>query len=135
MIDIFKNKIALSPEPMNDIFEFIEKPYSLRINSHFKPEDSNDKIWNWNRKIFHQIFFQMNVKLSSSLWTLTQNKNPGPRKLSSRVMQNIYSPNRFYLTFSYGNFWSFDKILNITKKTIFTIIYKCMIFPLGFGWF
>ena len=76
----------------------------------------------------------MNVKLSSSLLTLTQNKNPGPRKLSLRVMQNIYSPNRFYLTFPHGNFRSFDKILNIIKKPIFTILYKCMIFPLCFGW-
>ena len=35
---------------MNDIFEFIEKPYSLRINSPFKPEDPNDKIWHKKRE-------------------------------------------------------------------------------------
>ena len=42
---IFKVKIGLSPELMNVIFKFIEKPYSLRINSQFSPEDSYDKIW------------------------------------------------------------------------------------------
>ena len=33
--EIFKVKIGLSPELMNDIFEFIEKLSSLRINSQF----------------------------------------------------------------------------------------------------
>ena len=39
-----KVKIGLSPELMNDIFEFIEKPYSLQINSQFRPDDPTDKI-------------------------------------------------------------------------------------------
>ena len=52
---------------MNDIFEYVEKPYSLQINPQFRPKDPNNKIWNRNRKIWHRIFFQMNVKLSSSL--------------------------------------------------------------------
>ena len=39
-----KVKIGLSPELMHDIFEFIEKPYSLRINSQFRPDDPTDKI-------------------------------------------------------------------------------------------
>ena len=30
---------------MNDTFQFIEKPYSLRINSQFRLEDPNEKIW------------------------------------------------------------------------------------------
>ena len=46
---------------MNYIFDFIQKPYSLRINSQFKPEDPNDKIWHRNRKIWHRIFLQTNV--------------------------------------------------------------------------
>ena len=33
---IFKVKIGLSPELMNDVFEFMEKPYSLRTTSHFR---------------------------------------------------------------------------------------------------
>ena len=32
------------PVLMNDIFNFIEKPYSLRINSQFRPDDPNDKM-------------------------------------------------------------------------------------------
>ena len=42
--EIFKVKIGLSHELMNDIFEFIEKLSSLRINSQFWPEDPNEKI-------------------------------------------------------------------------------------------
>ena len=61
---------------MNDIFEFIKKPYFLRINLQLKPEDPYDKISHRNRTIWHRIFFfQMNVKLSSSSWTLRQKQN------------------------------------------------------------
>ena len=66
--DIFNVDVGLSPGFMNDIFEYVEKPYSLRINPQFKSKDPNNEIWNWNRKIWHRIFFQVNVKLSSSLW-------------------------------------------------------------------
>ena len=34
--EIFKVKNSLSPELMNDVFEFIKKPYSLRTTSHFR---------------------------------------------------------------------------------------------------
>ena len=34
--EIFKCKNGLSPELMNDVFKFIEKPYSLRTTSHFR---------------------------------------------------------------------------------------------------
>ena len=34
--EIFKVKNGLSPELMNDVFEVIEKPYSLRTTSHFR---------------------------------------------------------------------------------------------------
>ena len=44
MTEIFKIKIGWSPELMNDIFKFIENPYSTQINSQFNPEDSNVKI-------------------------------------------------------------------------------------------
>ena len=36
MTKIFKVESGLSPELMNDVFEFIEKPYSLRTTSHFR---------------------------------------------------------------------------------------------------
>ena len=34
--EIFKVKHALSPEIMNNVFEFIKKSFSLRPNSHFR---------------------------------------------------------------------------------------------------
>ena len=71
--EIFQVKIGLSPELMSDTFKFIEKPHYLRINSASRPDDPNGKIWHRNKKIWHRIFFQMNVKLSSSLWTFKAN--------------------------------------------------------------
>ena len=67
MTEIFEVKISLSPELMSDTFELMEKPCSLRIILQFSPEDPNDKIQHRNRKIWHRIIFQMNVKLSFSL--------------------------------------------------------------------
>ena len=46
---------------MNDTFEFIEKRHFRRINSASKPDDPNGKIWHINKKMWHRIFFQMNV--------------------------------------------------------------------------
>ena len=85
---------------MKDIFEFIKKSYSLRINLQFRPED---KIWRRNKEISHRIFFQMNVKLSSSFWILRQIWKLRFQKTVLGVMQSIYSPN-FYLTCSHENF-------------------------------
>ena len=42
--EIFKVKIGLSPDLMNDIFEFIEKPYSVQINLQFRPEYPNNEV-------------------------------------------------------------------------------------------
>ena len=42
---------------MSHIFEFNEKPHSLRINLQFRPEDPNEKIWHENKKIWHRNFF------------------------------------------------------------------------------
>ena len=57
--EVFKVKNGLSPELMNYIFEFIEKPYSLRTTSHFRsrkirttkygietPSYLGPKLWN-----------------------------------------------------------------------------------------
>ena len=41
--EIFKVKIGLSAELTSDIFEVIEKPYSLPINSQFRP--ANLQFW------------------------------------------------------------------------------------------
>ena len=42
--EILKVKIGWSPELINDIFKYIENPYSPQINSQFKPEYPNEKI-------------------------------------------------------------------------------------------
>ena len=63
----FQVKIGLSPELMNDTFEFIERRNFLRINSASRPDDPHGRTWDRNKKIWYTIFFQMNVKLSSSL--------------------------------------------------------------------
>ena len=57
--EIFKVKNGLSPELVNDVFEFIEKPYSLRTTLHFRsrkirttkygketPSYLGHKLWN-----------------------------------------------------------------------------------------
>ena len=57
--EIFKVKNGLSPELMNDVFEFIKKPYSLQTTSHFRsrkirttkygietPSYLGPKLWN-----------------------------------------------------------------------------------------
>ena len=59
MTAIFKVKNELPPELMNDVFEFIEKPSSLRTTSHFRlrkirttkygietPSYLGPKLWN-----------------------------------------------------------------------------------------
>ena len=59
MTEILKVKNGLSPVLMNDVFEFIEKPYSLRIPSHIRsrkirttkygmetPSYLGPKLWN-----------------------------------------------------------------------------------------
>ena len=61
MADIFKVKIGLSPE---DVFEFIEKPYSQQI---YILVDLNNQIFHRNTKTWQRMFFQMNVKAPSSL--------------------------------------------------------------------
>ena len=57
--EIFKVKIGLLFELMNDIFEFIENPSSLRINSQFWPEDPNEKLRHGNiEKYSIESFFK-----------------------------------------------------------------------------
>ena len=42
-------------------------------------------------------------------------------------MQNIYLPNKFFLTFP--NVITFDKTLNLIKKLTVTFLHKYMLFP------
>ena len=60
--EIFKVKIGLSPELMNDIFEFIEKLSSLRINWQFWPENPNEKIRHRNIENMIKDFFPNEYK-------------------------------------------------------------------------
>ena len=47
--EIFKVKNGLSPELMNDVFEFIEKLCSLRTTSNFRSKkDPYNKMWHRN---------------------------------------------------------------------------------------
>ena len=62
--EILKVKNGLSPELMNDVFEFIEKPYSLRTTSHFK-----------SRKILTTKYgIETPCYLCSKVWNLVPNE-------------------------------------------------------------
>ena len=132
--EILKVKNGLSPELMNDVFEFIEKPYSLRTTSHFK-----------SRKILTTKYgIETPCYLCSKVWNLVpneyktiesledfmaKNKNLDPRELSLQVMQNIYSPSGFYLIFPHDNSRILINIQYIYIKYIFTLLYRYIFFP------
>ena len=61
--EIFKVKSCLLPELKNDVFEFIEKPYSLRATSHFR-----------SRKIRTKYDMETPSHLGSKLWNLVPNE-------------------------------------------------------------
>ena len=44
-------------------------------------------------------------------------------------MQNIYSPNRFYLTFPNDDPLNVDNIVNVIEKLIFTLLENICDFP------
>ena len=61
--EIFKVKNGISPELMNNVFEFIEKPYSLRTTSHFR-----------SRKIRTTKYGIETPYLGPKLWNLVPNE-------------------------------------------------------------
>ena len=61
--EIVKVKNCLSPELMNDVFEFIEKPYSLRTTLHFR-----------SRKIRTTKYGIETPYLGPKLWNLLPNE-------------------------------------------------------------
>ena len=71
MTEIFKVKNSLSPELMNDVFEFIKKPYSLRTTSHFR-----------SRKIRTTKY---GIETSSYLGPKLRNPNPNEYKTIESV--------------------------------------------------
>ena len=61
--EIFKVKNGLSSELMNDIFEFIDKPYSLRTTSHFRSRKTHRTKWGMKTPFY----------LDPKLWNLVPN--------------------------------------------------------------
>ena len=88
MTENFKVKNGLSPELVNDVFEFIEKPYSLRTTSHFRSR----KI----RTIKYDI--ETPSYLGPKLLVLVPNEYKTNESMSLQVMQNSYSPSMFSLS-------------------------------------
>ena len=83
MSEIFKVKNGLSPGLMNDVFEFIQKPYSLQTTSHYRsrkirttkygietPSYLGPKLWNFVPNEYKTIEsladFTANIKTSVS---------------------------------------------------------------------
>ena len=79
--EIFKVKNGLSPELMNDVFEFIEKPYSLRTTSHFRsrkirttkygietPSYLGPKLWNLVPNEYKTIESLADLKAKIKIW-------------------------------------------------------------------
>ena len=104
--EIFKVKNGLSPELMNDVFEFIEKRYSLRTTSYFRsrkirttkygietPSYLGPKLWNLAPNEYKTIESHADFKAKIKTWV--------PENL--QVMQTIYSPNRLYLSSPHNN--------------------------------
>ena len=91
MTEFFKVKNGLSPELMIDVFEFIEKPYSLRTTAHFRsrkirttkygietPSYLGHKLWNLVPNEYKTIESLADFK--------AKNKSLGPRELSLQIM-------------------------------------------------
>ena len=84
--ELFKVKNGLSPELMNHVFEFIEKPYSLRTTSHSRSRKVRATKYGIETPSTlapnYVTLFQMNIKLLDHLQILGKNKNLDPRELS-----------------------------------------------------
>ena len=132
MTENFKVKTGLSPELKSDIFEIYRKSILPVNKPAIQVRGPTDKRWHRNRKSRHIIIFPNACKAIIYLWTLRPKKHVGSRKHSLRVTQNIYLPNRFYLTFPNDNFWNFDETLNVIKN-VYAFI-QIYVFPLSLLW-
>ena len=76
MAEILKVKNDLSPKLMNDVFEFIEKPYSLQTTSHFRSRKIRTTKYGVETPSYlgpnYGILFQINIKLLNHLQILRQ---------------------------------------------------------------
>ena len=102
-------------------FEFIDRTYSLQINSQFRPED---KIWYRNIKSYDRIFFQVNLKLSSSYWILRQKKK---LRFQKTVLEGY--ANHIFTKFVLFNLLTWTFLNEKCNKKIFTLLYKYLVFP------
>ena len=79
--EIFKVKNGLSPELMNDVFEFIKKQYSLQTTSHFRSRKIRttkygietlsylgSKLWNFVPNVYKTIESLAYFKVKLKIW-------------------------------------------------------------------
>ena len=129
--EIFEVKNGLSPELMNDVFEFIEKPYSLRTTSHFRSRKIRTtkygietlsylgpKLWNLVPNEYKITESLEDFKAKIKTWV----PENCPCKLL-QYMQNIYSPSGFYLISSHDNSRNLIKSQYIYKKKLYLRFY------------
>ena len=100
MTEILKIKNGLLPELMNDFFEFIEKPYSLRTTSHFRSRKIRTTKYGTETPSY----------LGPKLWNLVPNEyktieslEDFKAKIKTCRLCKTYSPSRFYLIFPHDN--------------------------------
>ena len=106
---------------MNDVFEFIEKPYSLRTTSHFRSRKIHTKkygietltylgpkLWNLVPNEYKTIESLENFKAKIITWV--------PENCPLKVMQNLHSPSGFYLISPHDNSRILIKSQCIYKK-------------------
>ena len=86
---------------MKDILEFIEKPYTLRPTLHFSSR-------NFRTTNGIETPSYLGPKLYKTIKSLSdfkaKIKTLVPRGQFLKVMQNIYSPNTFYVSFPHDHF-------------------------------
>ena len=102
MTEIFKVKNGLSSQLMKHILEFIEKPYTLRPTLHFSSRKFRTTKYGIETPSY------LGPKLYKTINSLSDFKAKikilVPRGQFLKVMQNIYSPNTFYVSFPHDHF-------------------------------
>ena len=79
--EIFKSKIGVPPELMNDIFHFLERPYNLRSD------------YTLERKRDHTVYHgsESLSSLAPKLWDLLPNSNNYPSLKEFKIKINIWA--------------------------------------------
>ena len=118
---------------MNDIFKFIEKSYCLRTISHFRsrricttkygietPSYLGPKLWNLVPNEYKTIESLADFKAKIKTWVLED--------CPCKLCKTYICTNRLCLSSPPDNSRILIKF-QYTKQMIFTLLYKCMIFP------